>query len=287
MAIDTGGSKSPRRRPAFTKNTYSCVVRGQEIARKWPVGRKGNIHPKTAAQMEWFRQAQWAFKLSAPRLQQAFTEACAGSPLLPRDVFTMGLAQRLFRAYAPGGRKIYPMATVTGVSDSLDALSQVKGTMLIRGEELWTALTPPDLPNYVLATQGPGLDPAWIELPEEPDFEFGDYTPTLTAIANVTSPVAVQCHYFRFEDFVYVWGGFGCTYNNATLRKRMQVSIPFPTTMGGAGAAVGAAGNVSATPVTGLCYGVNVAGGMLEVQWGTTLATGSVTMLFAAAYRII
>jgi hypothetical protein len=57
--------------------------------------------------------------------------------------------------------KEYRTPTRAGVSESLDALGDIVGGILVRGPEGWYVL-PPGNPGDVLTSQGPDLLPAWL-----------------------------------------------------------------------------------------------------------------------------
>lgn len=140
------------RRDSNRGGSYSYVRNGVEVTAKWPRPRGHNLPQKTLDQMEYFRQVQWAFKYSAPAVQTSFSNAVRGTPLMPRDLFLMVQSGRAFLFIDPDGMKWFPMATIRDVSASLDALGQIKGVMLIRGEEFWQAIDPPSAGAMVLTS---------------------------------------------------------------------------------------------------------------------------------------
>lgn len=171
---DTSGSGVVGRRPSLRGVTYIRVSNGQEIAVKWPHGRGKRIHPKTAEQMEFFRQAQWAFKYSAWQVQQQITQAVKGTAIMPRDLFLMIVSGRLFDIMLPDGTRVYPMAGVKDISASLDWISQVPGSMLWRGEELWGGTEPPELDGLVLTSMGSVEAPKWLPSQSSTKAVWGD-----------------------------------------------------------------------------------------------------------------
>lgn len=113
------------------------IVNGKVRARKWPRSRG---KPKTKAEkqrQDKFRAAQQASKYFAPDIMTSIIEATDGTPLLPRDITTMILYNRLGAMVLPTGRIVYPMPAVTDVSASLDVLGQDVGKGLVRTEEGW------------------------------------------------------------------------------------------------------------------------------------------------------
>lgn len=142
MAILHNDGKRRTRRPSL-KGVVSMQVRnGQEIMTAWPATRKKKINPKTAEQMEWFRQAQAATKYLAPDMLFNAIEATKGTPLLPRDVLTMMFAGRLVAITMPDGKTKYSRAAMNDVSTSLDTISQTPGDTLVRGPNGWEGAPP-------------------------------------------------------------------------------------------------------------------------------------------------
>lgn len=73
-----------------------------------------------------------------------------GTPVLPRDIQTAMMMNRMFIIDMLDGRRLYPLTVVKDVSDALDAFGQVPGSMLVRGPELWTLVNPPPGDNFAL-----------------------------------------------------------------------------------------------------------------------------------------
>jgi len=60
-----------------------------------------------------------------------------GSPLLPRDVFTMMMFARLYAFKLANGREIWPLTSRIDVSEALDVLGAQPGDTLIRTTDGW------------------------------------------------------------------------------------------------------------------------------------------------------
>lgn len=135
--------------------------------------------------MEFFRQVQWAFKIMAPQLQNAFRAAVAGTPLLPRDLFLMLVSNRMAQLVTVDGGMIFSMAQLTDMRAMLEIISQTAGDMLVRGPEYWEALAAgPE--GMVLTSQGEATPPAWL-----PPSGGGGGTWIAFASITITSPVAL------------------------------------------------------------------------------------------------
>lgn len=122
------------------------VSRGVERTRVWPKKRGKNLPEKTKEQMELFRQIQWAAKFMDARVYQTLATAVKNSPIMPRDFWMMLYSGRAYAFQNPDGSRIYSMAVVKDVSESLDVLCAIPGMMLIRGAELWEGVDPPPTP---------------------------------------------------------------------------------------------------------------------------------------------
>lgn len=130
----------------------------------WPKKRGRPKSPITREQNAEFKRTMEAIKYLPGIIQTPHIEATQGLALLPRDTMTMMLYGTLFAVQFDDGRKIYPMAARETVSDSLDILSQVEGTILYRGPDFWMALPPG--PSGAYLRMDPATDlPMWQEAP--------------------------------------------------------------------------------------------------------------------------
>lgn len=162
MAIDEARGGVRGRRPSNRGAAYSRVSRGVEIQQQWPRKRGKNLHPKTKAQMEFFRQIQWAFKFSDALVQRSYSEAVAKTPFMPRDLFLMAASGRMHFLITPDGKRMVSTAAQKSISDSIDILAPVPGQMLFRGPVIWEPITP-GTAGQVLSSTGELTAPAWID----------------------------------------------------------------------------------------------------------------------------
>ncbi len=137
------------------------ICNGVERVRAWPKKRGKNLQQKTKDQNSKFANCSWAIKFLPAIVQAQAMEATKGLPLLPRDVLMQQLYGRFCAVKLPDGRVIYPMVARQDISESLDILSQVPGTILVRGEQFWFGLEPGD-PGDVLSVDGATGLPAYI-----------------------------------------------------------------------------------------------------------------------------
>lgn len=160
MSINDIFHKIRPRQPSYRGLIQVYVRDGQIITAKWPKKRGKSKNPKVLEAQEWFRQAQWVSKYWPAQMQAQCAEAVKGTPLMPRDLMTMIMAGRAWYWVSEQGWKVFSMAAVKDVSDSLDVISQVPGSMLWRGPSLWTRIEPGAL-GTVLTSTGADTPPQW------------------------------------------------------------------------------------------------------------------------------
>lgn len=119
------------------------VVKGAPRVRSWPKKRGPAKSDEHKAQTDFFRHASWAAKFMHPEIQVIFAEARKNTPLLPRDLAFMMLANTMFITVFEGGKVAYPVQFITKVSESLDAITQTPGQFLVRGEQFWQGTSMP------------------------------------------------------------------------------------------------------------------------------------------------
>lgn len=113
------------------------VSGGKERVRAWPRKRNKTASKATQENRLKFRNAQLAAKYLSPQQQLDFRNTVEGTPLLPRDLVTSMLYQRLAAFIMPDGKVVYPKVAGRDVSETLDILTQTPGMGLIRGAQLW------------------------------------------------------------------------------------------------------------------------------------------------------
>lgn len=154
------GGRGKSRGPSLKGRLMVDVCAGKIRVRAWPRSRGDKLHPHTVAQNDWFLQANWATKYWAPMLSMQAAEAVAGTPLMPRDLMIQIMAGRTFSITLEDGRTLYSMASMKEVSGSLDTIAQTPGSMMFRGDEVWTQI-PAGEPGQVLIYQPPPQGPQW------------------------------------------------------------------------------------------------------------------------------
>lgn len=139
MAIVILNEKVPTRTPALSGAVYVYNRRGQTIAAKWPRKRgpaKTLVHKEQTA---WFTQCRKIMKWAIAQQQIQTREASHRTPFLPGDLLMAAAAGRLAAVYYANGDYYRGYRAMTDVSKSLDVISNVPGSMLIRGEDNWIA----------------------------------------------------------------------------------------------------------------------------------------------------
>ena len=162
MTIIKPGRSPKRSGPSFRKALYVAEARGILYAAKWPRTRGKSPHPNVRHNQDWFKEAQAAQKVTAPRVIVTAMEATHGTPLLPRDLLTAAMAGRLFAITEAGRGTLFPVAARQDVSQSLDIIGQKHGDILVRRDDIWSVL-PQGNPGQILVSQGPGALPVWSQ----------------------------------------------------------------------------------------------------------------------------
>lgn len=133
----------PRTRyPSFRKRLVIRPNRGILVAQSWPKKRTGPRHPTNAYWSDWLSQADTLWKYQPDVFVRAALSAARGTPQMPRDLFISAIRGRLFMLTLDTGRRMFPMCAVRDVSQSLDVLSQDKGSILYRDDNIWKPLGP-------------------------------------------------------------------------------------------------------------------------------------------------
>ena len=146
------------------------TVRGVIRVRRWP---KKPGPPRSALQrwwMDWFTQANLLAKYADPMSQARAIQMTKGSGLYPRDVLLKAMRGRLHWWADETGWKWFPMAATQDVSNSLDTVAQVVGSILVRALDRWR--TPPvGVLGDVLTHQDVDQPPIW-QAPSGGGFSF-------------------------------------------------------------------------------------------------------------------
>lgn len=160
MALNKTAGGGNGRRPSNRGVFYQYVRNGLEITARWPSKVNRNKSPAALERQEYFRQVQWAFKYSDPSIQRDYTEAVAHTPLLPRDLFNAAIYGRLLRIRTPEGLLYVSVQAMSNVSETLDFITSVPGSILIRASEGWVGLSPANAGDVLTLELSSGL-PAW------------------------------------------------------------------------------------------------------------------------------
>ena len=87
------------------------TVNGSLRVRQWPKPRGTPKSEVTRTNNKKFAQVQRAYNWLAPIQIQWLLEQAEGTPLMPRDILTAMLYNRLLNVELPSGRDLYPMPT--------------------------------------------------------------------------------------------------------------------------------------------------------------------------------
>jgi hypothetical protein len=180
--------------PVLSGQLIFRVNRGQLVAQRWPRKRSRPLHPHTVEQNQWFREACLLAKYADRNSQRIALDATRNSPLLARDILLMAMSGRHFVIDLPDGKKVIPTVMTKAVSDSLDAISQHPGSVLVRAPDGWIAIAPTAEGQIITAT-GPDLTPTWTfptggggssEAPSISDFDTVSLQPDQSTQTSLT-----------------------------------------------------------------------------------------------------
>lgn len=140
MPVFNDFGRPPQRRPSLRGTLCFDLFRGVERARAWRGKQPSNRSAAAKERQDFFRQANMAAKWWSPFLQVQILEAIDGTPFLPRDLPVMIAYGRFASLTLDDGRQIFSMAQRNDISQSLDILAQLPGSMLYRGTDYWEGL---------------------------------------------------------------------------------------------------------------------------------------------------
>ncbi len=162
MAKIPGDIFHPRRGSGLRGSHYVYEGRAGTVVARWPRKRGAAKSPAQAQAQTDFAAACWIIKNMDALAQELSTAVAAGAPLLPRDVLMWQLFNKAFYFVMPDGRKVFSMAAMQDVSLLLDALAQLKGDLLTRGDDWWQPLRPDDPTQALTLVWDPILKaPKW------------------------------------------------------------------------------------------------------------------------------
>lgn len=126
-----------KRMPTHKGKVMVDTYRGALRVRAWPKPRGQAKTPAEKARQTKFAQIQRAYPWLAPAQVLWLRDQTENSPLMPRDVLTAMMYNRLMNFTLPNGKTLYPMPTYQDVSDALDAITQTEGETVVRGPNGW------------------------------------------------------------------------------------------------------------------------------------------------------
>lgn len=182
-----------RRGPSIRGRFYIYATRHGLIAVSWPKKRGAPRTPDQAATMQLFIDAQKAIKLMNGETVINAHEAVVNSQFFARDLLVKMLYGRGPPIFFADGRRWYPLATRLNVSELLDNLGYVPGSMLFRGADTWIVV-PPGLAGQVLTLSSPTAA-AWAT-PATPPPVTGHQLEMNTFNANDTGAHATKGNFF-------------------------------------------------------------------------------------------
>lgn len=157
------GKRKPRaglRPPSVRPVVVIDEIGGDPRVRAWPRPRGANRHPTNIFWTEWLRGVTFLWRYQPSKFVAQLTAATKGTPWMARDPFISGARGRAWSITDQEGRTYYPMPVREAVSQSLDTIAQLAGSMLARAATGW-AEVPGGSPGEVLTSNGPAAIPSW------------------------------------------------------------------------------------------------------------------------------
>lgn len=209
MARRSSGS---RKTPGLGPNVGALRIKGvvhvfysvkwqRYVARSWPRSNGGATPARLAAQAQ-FTQVQALIKESLPEDMIASHELANGTPYLPRDLRMKAAYGTLITATLRDGTVIQGGRNVSvNVSDLLDQITAVPGSLLQRGPDGWQAVPPQVVDGLIVAWDdatglwtarapaaggGAGDDSIapWLVIPTTPGFDPAMIYGTMGTLSN-------------------------------------------------------------------------------------------------------
>lgn len=151
------GTRLPRLRGVLMVDE----VNGKPRTRAWPKPRGPNRNATNQYWSGWLKAVTYLWRYQPAKFQAQLIEATRGTPWMPRDPFISAARGRAWSFTLQDGRTYYPMPVVQAVSQSLDAIAQLAGSMLYRTANRWEPIPPPGGAGKVLISTGDNTVPTW------------------------------------------------------------------------------------------------------------------------------
>ena len=148
MARDKAGTPplAPGNRlPSLKGVVMIDTFRGAPRVRKWPAKRGPPKTEQHRRQVEMFTWAQAMAKGQPGRTHAAAIDLTKRTGFYPRDVMTAALYGTAWRIALSNGTVYTSMANALTVSENLDLISHVPGSVLVRGTDRWQGVPSPAL----------------------------------------------------------------------------------------------------------------------------------------------
>lgn len=174
--------------PSLSGRLIFATWKGRLYVRAWPKRKGPSWKARFKPAIDWFKDANLLAKYPNIYEHWTTTELSRSGPLYPRDFTLAALAGNLFQIELDNGEKWYSMATVKEISNELDAIAQLPGQMMIRGETLWIPVSAGS-PGQVLQADPSPTFASWID----PSFPKGGLAITdINRLRTDTSPHATK-----------------------------------------------------------------------------------------------
>lgn len=157
--LPQAGTRLPSLRGVIVIDEFN----GKPRTRAWPRPRGRDRSEVNQYWTRWLRAITFMWRYQPAKFQDQMMQATKDTPWMPRDPFISASRGRAWSFTDQNGRTWYPLPVRQAVSQSLDAIAQLAGSMLFRGPTGWTSIAAPPATGYVLVSTGEATAPEWVE----------------------------------------------------------------------------------------------------------------------------
>jgi hypothetical protein len=161
-SLDVRGQPKP---PSLRHHFVVDITRGVLRVRKWPKPPGKTRDPINDVWWQRLYALLQLYKVTHPRMLEDIKQALRHVQMYPRDYFVAAVTGNIYLLETEDGHTIYPLQAMIKVSQALDSIGQVRGDLLVRGEDWWIRL-PLGSAGQVLMVDADTALPAWKDPPQ-------------------------------------------------------------------------------------------------------------------------
>lgn len=204
--------------------------------------------------------------------------------ILPKVWRESVTANYIVRAYAPAATTLNLYGGGGSLAThSLAAGWNTKMGTLIGGDKMVGRTI------YISATAGETVYVTWVRLDQNGSPYSGVYTPTLTSVANISTPYPYECQYNRVGDVVTVGGRADIAVTSGSVATpvvtKLGIQLPIASNFGAVEDCAGPAFNLNSQG-QGAAIFADTANDRAQLEFYAT-STGTYAMHFTFIYQIL